>query len=68
MLHGSLTPELIECGYESSADWEKVLEDIEPDTTRSLYPEKLYLWRRISQALDARRKVAKYRRMRRKSS
>ncbi len=67
MLHGSLTPELIECGYESSGDWEKVLDDVEPDTTRSLYPEKLYLWRRLSQALDARRKVAKYRRMRRKS-
>lgn len=68
MLHGSLTPELIECGYETSGDWEKVLEDVEPDTTRSLYPEKLAFWRRISQALDARRKVARYRRMRRKSS
>ena len=68
LIHGSLTPELIECGYESSDDWEKVLEDVEPDTTRSLYPEKLYFWRRVSQALDARRKVAKYRRMRRKSS
>jgi hypothetical protein len=68
MIHGSLTPELIECGYESSGNWEKVLEDVEPDTTRSLYPEKLYFWRRLSQALDARRKVARYRRMRRKSS
>jgi hypothetical protein len=68
MIHGSLTPELIECGYESSGDWEKVLEDVEPDTTRSLYPEKLYIWKRISQTLDARRKVAKYRRMRRTSS
>ena len=68
MIHGSLTPELIECGYETSSDWEKVLDDAEADTTRSLYPEKLYLWRRISQTLDARRKVARYRRMRRKSS
>jgi len=68
MIHGSLTPELIECGYESSDAWEKVLEDVEPDTTRSLYPEKLYIWRRISQTLDARRKVASYRRMRRSSS
>lgn len=67
MIHGSLTPELIECGYETSSDWEKVLDDVEPDTTRSLYPEKLYLWRRISQTLDARRKVARYRRMRRKT-
>ena len=68
MIHGSLTPELIECGYEDSDAWEKVLDDVEPDTTRSLYPEKLYLWRRISQTLDARRKVARYRRMRRTSS
>ena len=65
MIHGSLTPELIECGYEDSAAWEAVLDGVEADTTRSLYPEKLYLWRRISQTLDARRKVAKYRRMRR---
>ncbi len=68
MIHGSLTPELIECGYETSGDWEKVLDGVEPDTTRSLYPERLYLWRRLSQALDARRKVARYRRMRRTSS
>ena len=67
MIHGSLTPDLIECGYESSAAWEELLEGVEPDTTRSLYPEKLYFWRRISQTLDARRKVARYRRMRRKS-
>lgn len=66
-IHGSLTPDLIECGYESSGDWEQLLEGVQPDETRSLYPEKLYLWRRISQTLDARRKAAKYRRMRRKS-
>ena len=65
MIHGSLTPELVECGYETSGAWEKILDDVEPDTTRSLYPEKLYFWRRISQTLDARRKVARYRRMRR---
>lgn len=64
MIHGSLTPDLVECGYESSGDWEKVLDDVEPDTTRSLYPERLYFWRRISQYLDGLRKVAKYRRLR----
>jgi hypothetical protein len=64
-IHGSLTPDLIECGYETTGEWEKVLDGVEPDKTRSLYPEKLYIWRRISQTLDARRKVAKYRRMRR---
>ena len=68
MIHGSLTPDLMACGYETSGDWEKALEDVEPDTTRSLYPEKLHICRRISQTLDARRKVARYRRMRRTSS
>ena len=68
LIHGSLTPDLIECGYESSDEWEKVLEDVEPDNTRSLYPEKLYMWRRVSQALDGLRKVAKYRRLRRNPS
>jgi len=65
MLHGSLTPELIECGYESSEDWEKVLEDVEPDFTRSLYPEKLTIWSRLSQYLNGLRKIAQYRRLRR---
>jgi hypothetical protein len=63
MLHGSLSPELIECGYESSADWEQVLEGVEPDLSRSLYPEKLYFWSRISQYINALRKIAKYRRL-----
>ena len=67
MRHGSLTPELIECGYETSADWERVLEGVEPDLSKSLYPEKLRFWRRWAQRLDARRKIAKYRRMRRRS-
>ncbi len=63
-LHGSLTPDLIECGYETSADWERALDDVEPDRTRSLYPEKLYIWSRFSQYLNGLRKVAKYRRLR----
>ena len=65
MIHGSLSPELIECGYESSADWEQVLNGVEPDFSKSLYPEKLYFWSRISQYINALRKVAKYRRIRR---
>ena len=65
MIHGSLSPDLIECGYESTADWEQVLNGVEPDFSRSLYPEKLYFWSRISQYINALRKVAKYRRMRR---
>ena len=64
-IHGSLTPDLIECGYESSADWEQVLEGVEPDFSRSRYPEKVYFWSRISQRLNALRKVAMYRRLRR---
>jgi hypothetical protein len=63
--HGSLTPDLIECGYETSADWECALDGVEPDFSRSRYPEKVYFWSRISQRINALRKVAQYRRKRR---
>ena len=63
--HGSLTPDLIECGYESSDEWEQLLEGVEPDFSRSRYPEKVYFWSRMSQRINASRKVAQYRRMRR---
>jgi hypothetical protein len=65
LTHGSLTPDLIECGYETSAEWEQVLQNVEPDFSRSRYPEKVYFWTRISKRIDALRKVAVYRRMRR---
>ncbi|MDH3750828.1 MAG: sulfotransferase [Gammaproteobacteria bacterium] len=64
-IHGSLTPDLIACGYESTADWEQVLESVTPDFSRSRYPEKIYFWSRISQYINALRKVATYRRLRR---
>ncbi len=63
--HGSLTQDLIECGYETSSEWEQVLDGVEPDFSRSRYPEKVYFWSRISQRINALRKVAQYRRMRR---
>jgi len=65
LTHGSLTPDLIDCGYETSDEWEQVLEGVEPDFSRSRYPEKVYFWSRISKRIDALRKVAVYRRMRR---
>lgn len=65
MIHGSLSPDLIECGYEATADWEQVLDSVEPDRCKSLYPEKLFVWSRISQYINASRKVAMYHRMRR---
>jgi len=65
IIHGSLSPDLIECGYETSADWEQVLDAVEPDFSRSRYPEKVYFWSRISQHINALRKVAMYRRKRR---
>jgi hypothetical protein len=65
LTHGSLTPDLIECGYESSADWERVLDGVTPDLSRSRYPEKVYFWSRISQRINALRKISGYRRMRR---
>jgi len=64
-IHGSLTPLLIELGYESTGDWEKVLEGVEPDMSPSRYPEKVYFWSRLSQNINALRKVAMYRRLRR---
>jgi hypothetical protein len=67
-IHGSLSPLLIECGYEESADWERILEPVEADFSRSRYPEKVYFWSRISQYINALRKVAKYRRLRKSSS
>jgi hypothetical protein len=65
LIHGSLTPDLIECGYETSADWERILDPVEADLSRSLYPEKVYFWSRISRYINALRKVAQYRRRRR---
>jgi hypothetical protein len=64
-LHGSLTPLLIECGYETSADWERCLDAAEPDLSRSRYPEYVYFWSRISQRINALRKIAMYKRKRR---
>ena len=63
-IHGSLTPDLIAAGYETSGEWDKVLEGAEPDASRSRYPETVYSFRRISQRLDALRKVRQYRRLR----
>ncbi len=64
MIHGSLTPQLIECGYESSDEWERQLESAEPDFSRSRYPEKVYFWSRFSQYINALRKISMYKRLR----
>lgn len=61
IIHGSLTPDLIDCGYETSADWEQELDSVEPDFSRSRYPEKVYFWSRISQHINALRKISLYR-------
>ena len=66
--HGSLTPLLIECGYETSSDWERVLDSVIADRSRSRYPETVYLPRRIGRYLDAKRKVWIYRRKRRRAN
>ncbi|MBT8098445.1 MAG: sulfotransferase, partial [Gammaproteobacteria bacterium] len=67
-IHGSLTPDLIACGYESDADWERLLDGVTPDTSSSRYPEKVYFWSRISRQINALRKIAMYRRVRRADS
>jgi hypothetical protein len=57
-----MTPDLVGCGYESSHDWEVVLDGVLPDKSNSWYPEKKRFWQRISQSIDASRKIAIYRR------
>ncbi len=64
-IHGSLAPDLIANGYELDDAWESVLETVAPDFSRSRYPEKVYFWSRISQHINALRKVAMYKRKRR---
>lgn len=59
-IHGSLTPDLIECGYENSRAWEDALDAVEADRSPSVYPERLHPLRRAARALDARRKVWTY--------
>jgi len=61
-IHGTMTPDLVGCGYESSPDWEIVLDGVLPDKSNSWYPEKKRFWHRISQSIDASRKIAIYRR------
>ena len=61
-IHGTMTPDLVGCGYESSPDWEVVLDGVLPDKSNSRYPEKKRFWQRILQSIDASRKIAIYRR------
>ena len=63
-IHGSLTPDLVDSGYEHDGRWEDVLADVEPDMTRSRYPERVYWPRRFASYVDGLRKVASYRRKR----
>ena len=60
-IHGTMTPDLVDCGYESSSDWEVVLDGVSADKSDSWYSEKKSLWQRISQRINALRKVAIYR-------
>ena len=62
--HGSLTPDLIDCGYETSADWEQCLEQVVADRGPSIYPERLNPLRRAGRYLDAQRKIWSYARRR----
>lgn len=48
-IHGDITRELIEDGYEDNADWLKTLDNIKPDTSPGYWPDELTLkqkWRR----------------------
>ena len=63
-LHGSLSPDLIACGYETSDDWERCLDSVVADLAPSVYPERLNPLRRMLRNLDARRKLWTYARRR----
>ena len=63
-IHGSLTPILMDCGYESSGDWERALDGVDPDRSKSVYAERVNLVRRAARYVDALRKVSGYRRRR----
>ena len=60
-IHGSLTHDLIEAGYEGTDEWEASLDGIDPDETPSRYSEQLNVAARISQKLDTMRKAKLYR-------
>lgn len=60
-LHGSLTPTLIDCGYEESADWEQALDGVAADKTKSFYAERVGALRRTVRYFDGLRKVSAYR-------
>lgn len=64
VIHGSLSPILIEYGYENSAEWERILDPVVADCSGSHYPENVYFWSRISHYINALRKTASYRRKR----
>lgn len=59
-IHGSLTPDLVACGYEDSDAWEECLRGVTADRAASVYPERLHPLRRLTRALDARRKLWSY--------
>ena len=63
-LHGPMTPALIECGYETSAEWEAQLSGVDIDRRKSVYAERVNPLRRAARYLDGLRKVAVYRRRR----
>lgn len=63
-IHGSLTPDLVTRGYESSGDWERCLESVIADSAPSVYAERLHPIRRFTRKLDARRKLLSYRKKR----
>lgn len=69
MIHGSLTPRLVECGYESNGDWERCLTDVGPDLAPSYYPERkgalAVMTQRLSQAIKIRRYLTHWKRTQR---
>ncbi|WP_440905432.1 sulfotransferase family protein [Catenovulum sp. SX2] len=62
--HGSMTPDLIDCGYENDDSWESILDGVEPDFSKSRYPETISIFKRLSLKLHGFLKVREFKRKR----
>jgi hypothetical protein len=59
-LHGSISEDLIELGYEPDGKWVSELEGIEPDNGISYWPENVFFLKTIMQSVIRHIKIIRY--------
>lgn len=59
--HGDISDLLIDCGYETNTEWISLLQDVQPDTSPSRYPDHSNLWHRLRRRANIMLKVTAYR-------